>query len=358
MAEPGADAGGRAGSEDTRPPGPAADLADVWDALDALPRARAGIDLAATTVELVAAKLAGVAAARDREPPWLLAWVSRLAIVAAALAAGWAVGRVTAPDQDLRNLPLIEHLELLQEAGSVGFLGSLAERMQAGAGQPQRWFRLLLDPQALRAQARDFDGEVERLRAEFATGDDAASLAARQARLERLSAAERDALERSAETFAGLSRRGRADLQDVARVLADPAQGRLRDAARLWHVIVAGTPPLFRQDVVEMTPERRLEWLERPAGSEWRGGFPGRGRDERGGERRPPGPPPDRKPADGQPTDGPVRPDDRRRPGPPRPWPDRPGDGGPPPRFTPGPPTAVPAGDPPVAPAETPAPPR
>ena len=38
----------------TRPAEPADDLADVWDALDALPRASAGAGLTATTVELVA----------------------------------------------------------------------------------------------------------------------------------------------------------------------------------------------------------------------------------------------------------------------------------------------------------------
>ncbi|MBM4020727.1 MAG: hypothetical protein FJ284_00495 [Planctomycetes bacterium] len=356
MADPKEPSGSRSDAAKPPPTGPAADLADVWDALDALPRAKAGVDLAATTIQLVAAKLAGGTSARDPEPPWLVAWAFRLVIVAAALAAGWAVGRVTAPDQELHNLPLIEHLDLLQEAGSVAFLEVLTERMQAGDGQPQRWFRLMRDPQLLRSEARDFDEALERLRADVAAGDAPASLTRRQARVEQLPPAERDAIERSAETFAGLSRRGREDLETVAQRLADPTQGRLRDAARLWHVIVAGTPPLFRQDVIDMTPERRLEWLQRPAGSEWRSGLAGRGREDlRGADRRPPGPPERLSPDGPLPAEGLLRPDDRRRPGPPRPWQDRPGGDRPPPRFTPGPP---PAADRPGVPAETPAPPR
>ena len=60
-AEPAPEPAGRAS-------GPAGDLGDVWEMLDALPTASAGVDLAATTVDLVAAKVAGAARSRDREP--------------------------------------------------------------------------------------------------------------------------------------------------------------------------------------------------------------------------------------------------------------------------------------------------
>lgn len=324
---------------------PAADLAEVWDALDSLPTARAGGDLAATTVDLVAAKLAGVAGPDGRDSAGFAAWGFRVAAVCVALAAGLVAGRATAPDEDLRNLPLIEHLELLQEAGSVGFLESLARQSESGGGQTVRWFRMLRDPQSLRDEARDFDARIERLRADLTAGDDAASLVGRRARIERLPRDDLAALERAAETFAGLEPRARTDLQELARAVTDREDPRLRDAARLWHVIVAHTPPLIRQDVVDMKPELRLEWLQKPPGGEWRGGYQGRPRDDRGGDRRLP---PDVRPGPEGPP--PVEP---RRPGPPRPWGDRAGEGFSRPPFNPGPVVPPPAVDPPAAPGET-----
>lgn len=270
--------------------GPASDLGEVWELLDSLPPAAAPRDMAATTVELAAARVArgdtDVSRAGLRG-----GWLGPALVVVAALLTGFVTGRATAPDPVLRQLPLIEHLGLLQEAGSVAFLESLASRMADRESPQARWFRLSRDPESIGADARDFETEVERLRVDLAAGDGAESLARRQARLEALPAADLAALERSAEAFTSLKRLARQDLEAVARALTDPRTARLREAARLWHVIVAATPPLFRQDVIDMDAERRLEWLQRPAGMEWRGGFPGRPRDDDRGDRRPPGQP-------------------------------------------------------------------
>ena len=65
----------------------------------------------------------------------------------------------------LDKLPLIEHLGLLREAGSVDFLEAVAERMTASQGPP-RWLRSGRDPQALRDEAREFDAALKQLEAD------------------------------------------------------------------------------------------------------------------------------------------------------------------------------------------------
>ena len=168
---------------------------------------------------------------------------------------------------------------------------------------------------------------------------------ARRRQVTKLPAAKQADLERAAETFRGLSSIDRRELTAVAAALADPTNGRLRDAARTWHVILAAMNPVVRRSVVEMPAEERLEMLERSPGrprEDFRDRRPGEG----GGEEwRPPpfGPP-------GAPQIGPPRPGNG---GPGRPDERPPGIPGPP-GFRPPPPAAEPRG----APAETPAPPR
>ena len=246
---------------------PAADLADVWGLLDALPPAAARVDLAATTVDLVAAKVVGEPPpGRQADRPW--DWAVRVAAVAAALGAGLATGRSVAPDPDrrvLQQLPIIEHLGLLQEAGSIGFLEAVADRM--GQRQtPPRWMRLARDPEELAGDALAFDAAVEALQRSFAEPVGAAMLARRRERVAALSAAELAELERSAEVFENLTSIDRRELVAVARRLADPAAGRLRDAARTWHLVMAAMNPVFRRTVIEMPVADRLEVLERTPG--------------------------------------------------------------------------------------------
>lgn len=328
------------------PERPADDLADVWGLLDALPPAAARVDLAATTVDLVAAKLAGESPPPARRAGEPRVWATRVAVVAAALVAGLAAGRSVAPDPDqraLQQLPVIEHLGILREAGSLGFLEAVAERM-GGRQSPPRWMRLAREPGEGQQEGAAFDVAVESLRRSLAEppGDDL--LARRRRHVAQLPAAERAELERSVERFEGLTKIDRRELTAVAQMLADPAAGRLRDAARAWHLVVTAMNPVVRRTVVEMPVADRLEVLERSPGR-FEPRPPGRPREEFR-ERRPPpgaaagpgGPPP------------PAAREERPRPG------DFPGP------FNRQPPVRrddPPAGSGrPPAPGETPAPPR
>ncbi len=265
---------------------PAADLAEVWGALDSLPTAIPARDMAATTVDLMAVKLdADVAPATAAGAAWPW-WLGPAATVAAALLAGVVLGRVTAPDPVVENLPFIRHVDLLQEAGSLRFLEQLAELMATDRPIQPRWLRLARDPESVRGEAREFDAAIDTLRQDFAA--DTAS--ARWERLASIAPEQIDTLEKSAETYFNLSPIDRRELESVARALTDPASDRLRDAARLWHVIIAATPPPMRRAIVEMRIDDRLEWLERPAVGEGRFDARGGGRireDDRGGDRRP-----------------------------------------------------------------------
>ncbi|MDA1200125.1 MAG: hypothetical protein O3C39_00420 [Planctomycetota bacterium] len=289
--------------------GPAADLGEVWDLLDCLPTVPARIDLAATTVDLVAAKVAGGARPGAENGGIGRRWGVPLLAVAVALATGVVAGRITAPDPDrqvLESLPLIENFDLLREAGSVAFLEALANRMAAGQGPPPRWLRFGRDPEALHEEAQEFDKAIESLAAAEAAGNGGeAVIAARRERILGMPVDARSRLERAVDSMGELSRIERRDLVAVARVLADPRNDRARDAARLWHVIVAATPPPMRRGTIEMTLEDRLEWLgrfdPRSLSRRWDDG-----RDRREGEGR-------EQPRDG--WNGPRRPG--RTPGPP-----------------------------------------
>jgi hypothetical protein len=274
--------------------GPARDLGDVWELLDTLPPAAARVDLAATTVDLVAAKVA--ARPRGRGPAGVGRWLMPVAAVAASLAGGFVAGRATAPDPDhwvLEQLPVIEHLDLLQEAGSLEFLEAVAER-QRGNPELPRWLRAGGDPRSRREDAQEFDAALGQLEAEDATRrQERDVIQARRAAVAALPAVKQARIERNAETFRSLANIDRRELGAIATALADPANGRLRDAARAWHLILAAMNPVVRRTAIEMPVEERLEMLERPFG---------RPRDEFR-ERRPNNAPgaPERRPLPGGP---------------------------------------------------------
>jgi hypothetical protein len=243
---------------------PASDLGEIWEALDALPRANASIDMAATTVDM-AAVTRGRSTARPalrvgggRPGAWR-EWLLPAVAVAGSLMAGIVAGRVTAPDPDVRileYLPLVRHLPLLEEAGSVKFLQALAARRNQ---QPLR-----MPPEMLRGEEQEFDAEVADLQQDHAVGSAARPLLDdRRMAIAILDADDRDVIERSAAAFQALTKAEQRDLATVAAVLADPAREELRAAARLWHLIIAASDPPDRKNIIELDAEERLEWLER-----------------------------------------------------------------------------------------------
>jgi hypothetical protein len=292
-------------SDDPRTSGsqPAGDLGDVWDALDALPRTSASIDMAATTIDMAA-----VTAERSPAGATVRGWLSRGApsrgrvwpfvAVAASLLGGAIMGRATAPDPDVRvleYLPLIRHLPLLEEAGSVKFLQALAARRNQ---QPLR-----MPPEMLRGEQEEFDAAVADLEQDHAIGVAAAPLIAdRRMAIAVLDGDDRDAIEQSAGLFQDLTKGQQRDLAAVANALADPKREELRAAARLWHLIIAASDPPDRRNIVELDAESRLEWLERRSRfREWMGerrGVPPaiEGGPPPRGPGVPPGPGPDGRP--------------------------------------------------------------
>jgi hypothetical protein len=273
---------------------PADDLADVWKALDSLPSAQPATDLTATTVELVAAKVANDVRPKEGARP---RWIDRLvplAIILGGLVVGLVAGRLTAPDPDARileKLPVIEHLGLLQELGSVDFLESLAEQMKEGQSNPPRWLRFVRDPAGLRVEAQEFDATLVALRSEMKGRQSARdTLARRREHVATLASNDLAALEKSASSFEALSLVDRRELERLATALADPARAPIHEAAKLWHVIVTAINPAVRRNIIEMPTDERLEWLTRSAGRYGPRLPNGPREDERGGDRRPSGP--------------------------------------------------------------------
>ncbi len=273
---------------------PADDLADVWEVLDTLPYAKPATDLTATTVELVAAKVANDAQPEGAPQPRLIDRFVPIAIILAGLVVGLVTGQATAPDPDARileRLPVIEHLGLLQELGSVGFLESLAEQMKGGPVNPPRWLWFVRDPKVLRSEAQEFEATLAALRSEMtAKASSRATIDRRRQRVAELPATDLSSLEKSAGTFEALTPIDRRELERLATVLADPAHAPLHEAAKQWHLIVAASNPAFRRIIIEMPSAERLEWLARSVGRNDQRSNNGAREDDRGGQWRPPEP--------------------------------------------------------------------
>lgn len=105
-------------------------LQRAWDLLDSLPRAEADEGFTRTTVEMVAVSAAGDveqeqhAAVRRRRVGWFVAGGG---VIAASLLGYFVTQRIaSAPNERLlRDLPVIENLDLYKHADSVEFLRKL-----------------------------------------------------------------------------------------------------------------------------------------------------------------------------------------------------------------------------------------
>jgi hypothetical protein len=185
-----------------------------------------------------------------------------VAIVLASLLAGIAVGRATAPIPEwtiLASLPVVQHLDLLREAGSVGFLEAVAK----GGYPPPRRPPPAQSKADVREDAEAFDAAIAALRTAGDVSTSRETLVARREQVLQMPDTARRQLERSAGTFQRLSGADRSDLVALGRALADPRREQLLKAARIWHLWVQLRDPADRRDVIDLSAEDRLEWLDR-----------------------------------------------------------------------------------------------
>jgi len=359
----------RDGGDPGPPASAAAALGEVWEALDALPRARAAAPLAATTLEMVATAVEPAPPGGGAGPRWRRWWLGPVATVCAALVCGLVAGRITAPDPDefmLRDLPLVRHLDLLRELHSVAFLEEL-DRIRP---QPPRRLLVASGRIDLQAEQARLASEITALRMAGPWGDAGrAAVAERRREVAGLPPDERERLRAKAAELAERPHEDRRRLENVAAAIVDPRADGVREAARLWRLWVAASNPLDREQIIDLDAARRLEWMRResrpdafaaprprgPNGEFRRPQGPRFPDGPRGDAPAPDQPPPDRQgPRDpdmeGQPPDGPGafrRPRRADR----QPLPDGPGQRRRPGPLSPDPPD--PAGPPPVDAGET-----
>jgi hypothetical protein len=261
---------------------PAMALADVWELLDVLPAATASPDMMATTIEVAAVSAGGmisrtgVGVSMDRGAmtghggrpapaaawPSVRQWLPGAALVFASLVTGIAMGRATAPTPELAilaSLPVVQHLDLLREAGSVAFLEGVAR----GGYPPPRRPPPAHSKADVREDAQQFDAAIAALRQAGTVTANRETLAARREEVLQMPDAQRRQLERSAETFQRLPGGDRSELVALGRALADPGREQLLEAARLWHSWMQLRDPADRRDVIELSAKDRLEWLDR-----------------------------------------------------------------------------------------------
>lgn len=227
---------------------PAAALGDIWEALDSLPRSVPSPAATATTIEMVAISAQHRSAIAARPSPQ--AWAAAAALVVGAFVGGAAAGRATIPGPGGRLLqqswPFVEHLDLLQEAGSVEFLHEVDRR----AYPPPRSFPFLQQPAG---ENLAFEAALDALRAGGAARERPAGFTSEQRR----------ELEDRTREVARLEGSDRRRLGELARALANPENEHLVAAARLWHAWVASRDPAERRTIISLDTNERLEWLDR-----------------------------------------------------------------------------------------------
>ena len=181
----------------------------------------------------------------------------------------------------------------------------------------------------VREDAEEFDAAIAALRAAGEVTVNRETLVARREEVLQMPDAARRQLERLAERFQRLPGAERSELVALGRALANPGREQLLEAARVWHLWVQLRDPADRRDVIDLTAEDRLEWLDRYTRMDSRQEPRQDGRDpirpfyerERDKRRRPPpefqqGPPDFRQPPPSERWQGPPGPPRPRGPGP------------------------------------------
>ena len=103
-------------------------LTRTWDLLDALARPAASPDFATKTIASLKVETVSAAPSWRPQVDRALVWLGWATWISAAGVAGFAVGHRLLPDRSdplVRDLPLLEKLELYRDVGSVEFLQAL-----------------------------------------------------------------------------------------------------------------------------------------------------------------------------------------------------------------------------------------
>ena len=292
-----------ASGADSAPTGEPADaLAGVWDLLDALPRSAGLSSMTSTTIDMVAARVKEEPRASESVLKWWrLKWIVSAAIVIGGLVLGVVAGRATMPESDTRALeylPLVQHFDLLKEAGSIQFLEDVAK----GHYPPPRRFPLARhnrpddspdgSPSEKNANGyRQLDAARAALQSQpFGSKTTAQALAQRREAVISLSDADRESLADAVDAFQKLSLTRRRDMIALAGAIGDWRTDRFQSesllaAARLWHQWVESRDPAERKAVIDLDGAERLEWLDHYARAN---GQPPREWDRNRKPRRPP----------------------------------------------------------------------
>lgn len=227
-------------------------LGEVWDLLDLLPVADAPASLTASTIEMavISAEVPRKAAAGL---PAGLRWLAAGLIVAACLAFGTLVGSATfsQPSENVRDYPVVKHLDLLRKIGSLEFLERFGEMVDSFPRLP---FGRRPNPQ-LEAAVRDFSLFFNRLPAEAAE-------AAGRDRRSRDADAHR-AFRQAQSDFQNLSPPQKRELRMLAEALAEATDGELTTLAARWLALLDRLDPLERAGLVDLDAAARMEWIDR-----------------------------------------------------------------------------------------------
>lgn len=207
-------------------------LQQAWDLLDRLPQAEVDDKFTRSTVEMIA-----VAAEEDVERPaapravrW--GWARKIAALAMACAAGFAIVRFGWPDaneQLLRDLPVLENLEAYRQTLSVEFL---------------------------------------RLAAFFAEGEDfsraSEDLSQRKARVESMKPEEKEQLWRRSERLRVLSADEQARLRSLdVQIERDAEAGKLRQVVAGYQHWLEQLSSAERAELFNLDSDERLKRIAR-----------------------------------------------------------------------------------------------